>query len=495
MKFYKEIWNRSFGDIHDKVEYPCIIVENNGWDDFGYKTLFQLYYCKENFSNKEYLGEVKILSKISKTTVNNISESFEYLDENFCSLGQSIDYYRSISKLDENIRTFILKGLNDVVYSDEFYNEFYHTEGFKTSLLRSSEASRIVENRKALIENIDFKGRNKFKFDYVGSLKYSDEEIVLNVDFSDMENLQDINRINVIVGKNGTGKTSILSDMAKSICYGEWSRFSDKPNFSKVISLSYSIFDDFFNPNFEKTLDEEKIKDNKYKQNSEFNYIYCGIRDGLKVLSTDELEEKLNYSLDSIINKGRTNQWKKILKELFENNYSYFVDKVFENRSISQLSSGQSMLVVSFTEVIANIENESLILFDEPETHLHPNAISNLMRMINKLLDEFNSYCIITTHSPMIVQEIPAKYVKVIERIDDMACIKKLTIESFGENITNIINDVFRVSNSESNYKYILEKIYDNGLTIEEIQSNFDYNLSFNAITFLNILDDIKRGV
>lgn len=495
MKFYKAIWNSSFGTIHNKVEYPCIIIENNGWDDFGYETLFQLYYCEKNFSNKEYLGDIKILSKLSKITVNDIDNSFECLDENFCSLGQSIDYYRTISKLDANIREFILNGLNDIVYDDEYYDRFYYTDGFRTSLIRSSEATRIVQNRKELIEDIDFKGKNKFKFDYIGKLKYTEDEIILNIDFSDIENISDINRINVIIGKNGTGKTSILSDIAKSICYADWDKFSDKPHFSKVISLSYSAFDEFFNPNYDKSINDEKVIFNVNKQNSEFNYIYCGIRDGLKILATSELEEKLKISLDAIIKKDRIDKWKSILRELFETNYSYFVDEVFESRSISQLSSGQSILIVSFTEVIANIENESLILFDEPETHLHPNAISNLMRMFNKLLSEFNSYCIMSTHSPMIVQEIPAKYVKVIERINNTACVKRLSIESFGENITNIINDVFRVSNSESNYKYILEKIYDSGLSIEEIQENFQYNLSFNALTFLNILDNIKRGV
>ncbi|MGL4914125.1 MAG: AAA family ATPase, partial [Romboutsia sp.] len=270
--------------------------------------------------------------------------------------------------------------------------------------------------------------------------------------------------------------------------------------FSKSIALSYSIFDEFFNPNKEKQENNEKnIEDdfnrNENVLNSEFNYIYCGMRNGDGILSTEDLQEKLNKSLESIIDKNREDKWKKIILELFESNYSHFIDEVFENRNIEKLSSGQSILVVSFTEVIANIENESLILFDEPETHLHPNAISNLMRMINKLLNEFNSYCIMTTHSPMIIQEIPSKYVRVIERNNDMAFIKRLSIESFGENITNIINDVFRVSNSESNYKFILEDIYNSSLCIEDVEVKFDNNLSFNALTFLNILDSLRKDV
>lgn len=57
-------------------------------------------------------------------------------------------------------------------------------------------------------------------------------------------------------------------------------------------------------------------------------------------------------------------------------------------------SSGQQILICTITELIANIENESIILFDEPEIHLHPNAIANMVRMFYRLLDEFNSYAI-----------------------------------------------------------------------------------------------------
>lgn len=500
MKFYKKIWNMSFTSIHNSVEYPCIIIENNGWDDWGYKTLFQLYYCDSNYYQSVYLGDVKLLCSRGDTTANEVEDEFECLDDEFCSLGQSIDYYRNINKLEKEVKKFILDGLNDVIYHEKYYEKFYESYGFRNSLMRSSEATRIARNRKELINDVDFQGKNEFKFEYISNLKHLKNEINLDIDFSMIDSMSDINRINAIVGKNGTGKTTILSNIAKSICYGEWDKFSNKPAFSKSIALSYSIFDEFFNPNKEKIEKNDNNEEDSFNWsdnvfNSEFNYIYCGMRNGEGIISTENLEEKLNKSLEIIIDKNRQDKWKKILLELFESNYSYFVDAVFENRSIEKLSSGQSILVVSFTEVIANIENESLILFDEPETHLHPNAISNLMRMLNKLLNEFNSYCIMTTHSPMIIQEIPSKYVRVIERNNDMAFIKRLSIESFGENITNIINDVFRVSNSESNYKFILENIYNSGLGIDEIEEKFDNNLSFNALTFLNILDTLRKDV
>ena len=99
------------------------------------------------------------------------------------------------------------------------------------------------------------------------------------------------------------------------------------------------------------------------------------------------------------------------------------------------------------------IDKESIILFDEPELHLHPNAIANVMRMFNKILEEFNSYAIIATHSPIILQEIPSNNIIVLERIDNQPFVRRPEIECFGENISLITRDIFDVTSKESYYQ------------------------------------------
>ena len=68
------------------------------------------------------------------------------------------------------------------------------------------------------------------------------------------------------------------------------------------------------------------------------------------------------------------------------------------------------------TELVCNIEKESLILFDEPEIHLHPNAIANVMRMFSKLLEEYDSYAIFATHSPIILQNCHRRIFKYLKK-------------------------------------------------------------------------------
>lgn len=125
-------------------------------------------------------------------------------------------------------------------------------------------------------------------------------------------------------------------------------------------------------------------------------------------------------------------------------------------------------------------------MIDEPEIHLHPNAISSFMRMLNKLLENFNSFAIISTHSPIVLQEIPAKYVRVFD--NNVFYETRLWEECFGDNISKIITNVFNVRPDESNYKAFLLEKKEEGLTKEEIEELFDNKLSINAELYLNLL-------
>ena len=110
-----------------------------------------------------------------------------------------------------------------------------------------------------------------------------------------------------------------------------------------------------------------------------------------------------------------------------------------------------------------------MILFDEPETHLHPNAISQLMNTIYELVEEFESYCIVTTHSPLIIRELLSRNVYVFERHENIPSIRKIGIESFGENLSILTDEVFGNRNIEKQYKKIIDRFIDSGSTYDEI--------------------------
>lgn len=130
------------------------------------------------------------------------------------------------------------------------------------------------------------------------------------------------------------------------------------------------------------------------------------------VITQDDLKSRLINSGRIINAKGRTDSLKEILTAIFPLSIIedlFIVDDAKTKLNINNLqiisekiSSGESTLLYLFCNIISNIRFDSLLLFDEPETHLHPNAITALMSAIYKLLDEFQSYAIIVTHSPLM---------------------------------------------------------------------------------------------
>ncbi len=462
------VFTNYYTNVRNVVDiYPSVILSRDYFDDNGYKTLFKMRYYDEN-KKEHYIGEIKVLHETDTTTYSKAPKKFSKLPESYCSLGQSISYYKNLLEFGENIALEILKGLRDVSIDDDIYREFIDNEGFNDSLIRFSEAEKALKEASLLFEKIEI--QNNFVFSFSYKLENANEPHVINFNFSKDEILP--SRINALVGKNGTGKTQILAKIAAIASGYEKSRknsFSpERPPFSKIIAISYSVFDDFDRPK---------------ESDKTFSYKYCGIRDSKnRVFTSKEIKERIQKNINTTIKMKRKSILIEVFKEIFEHKNLKEVDKFLIDDF--QLSSGQNILLMTLTDILVTIEEESLLLFDEPENHLHPNAISNLINMINKILTEFNSYAIISTHSPIIVQEIPSKFINVIERIDNIPLVRNLHIESFGENLSDITEEVFDVKSTPSNYKEILNELREN-FTYGEIINLFGGKLSFNARIYL----------
>jgi vacuolar-type H+-ATPase subunit C/Vma6 len=87
----------------------------------------------------------------------------------------------------------------------------------------------------------------------------------------------------------------------------------------------------------------------------------------------------------------------------------------------------------------------------------------------------------------MILQEIPSKFVTVLRRQGNLPIVNQLYFESFGENLSNITDDVFETGEDRYNYRTHLRKLASQK-TYEEIMEMFDNRLSFNARAFLSTL-------
>lgn len=498
MQFYVKRYGRT---LNLEKKYPCIVLTTDHWNDYSEaETLFHsMFYLNSD----EYieLGDVKIMSTKDSVTRNVIEESFTQLDDSYCSLGQDISYYMDIrSKIHNSLHNEIFDGLRDAAINIKISNEFRNKNIFRVSLLRFSQAEKAFREAKDIMLGRKVDKRIKFKFSCQVPSATNKHEVKLDFRGNKDPYLCTLpHRINAFIGKNATGKTKVLTELASKLSgatNGKEHFHPERPSFSKVITLSYSAFDELYKPfNNKKKASETEGEQRRSSENVMFSYVYCGLRNKKGVLSLEEIEDNFYTSFSKLEDRGRGDKWYKIMSNVFEIEHIELVEKIRLDRNEGKkterlttfLSSGQNILLTTMTEVIANIEDDSLLLFDEPEIHLHPNAIANFMRMFYEILEEFDSYAIISTHSPLIIQEIPSIYVNVFSRINNTPNVEKLQMECFGENISIITNDIFDVREHESNYKTWFRQMSEN-YSKEDIISAFDDDLSFNALTFLNSL-------
>ena len=468
------------------TEFPSfILVLNNGWNDYGMNTEFNLFYYLDA-NNYEYIGEVKIIN-IETNITEVIDEKFTVLNENYCSLGQKFNYYDNLkSKLGKNFES-ILWALKDAAFYPEIQDKFEQESAFINSLIRYDEPEQLLREAKYKIYNYDLS--NLYSFKYTFSPKFSDTSLDIDFNFNNNGNFPD--RIYAIIGKNGTGKTQLMTSLPIDIYKKADENFTPKtPMFSKVIAVSYSAFDTFEIP----------------KKTATFNYLYCGLKDENGERMTDRaLLLRFHNTWKKIKKQERMSQWVKILsnfldKEIIDefiilkkDEFEVSLDGFTKTRKM--LSSGQSILLYIITEIVANIRYDAIILYDEPETHLHPNAITQLMNTIYELVNEFQSYCIIATHSPLIIRELLSKNVFVMERESNYPSLRKIGIETFGENLTVLTEEVFGNRSIPKQYKLILERLVNNGLTYDEIINELESDnvpLSLNARMYLKTIVDEK---
>ncbi|HAT2179297.1 AAA family ATPase [Raoultella planticola] len=84
--------------------------------------------------------------------------------------------------------------------------------------------------------------------------------------------------------------------------------------------------------------------------------------------------------------------------------------KLYSNHEflLSQASSGELSLLFTMSSIAGEIQNNSLILIDEPELSLHPKWQLNFISLLTDIFSGYKScHFIIATHSPNIVSSLP----------------------------------------------------------------------------------------
>ncbi|MNS61090.1 hypothetical protein D3C72_941070 [compost metagenome] len=87
---------------------------------------------------------------------------------------------------------------------------------------------------------------------------------------------------------------------------------------------------------------------------------------------------------------------------------------------------------------------------------------------------------VVATHSPLVVQETPARHVRIVERESGVTSIRSPELETFGEDIGEISREVFRLKAPVGDYPDVLASLADE-LPLEAIEALFIQGLSRQA--------------
>jgi predicted ATP-dependent endonuclease of OLD family len=154
----------------------------------------------------------------------------------------------------------------------------------------------------------------------------------------------------------------------------------------------------------------------------------------------------------------------------------------------NNLSSGHKIVLLTITRLVEKVEEKTLVLMDEPESHLHPPLLASFIRALSLLMIDRNGMAIIATHSPVVLQEIPRRCVLVLERSGNEIKADRPPSETFGENVGVLTRDVFGLEVIESGFHVMLKEAVNKSKTLEEAEGEFRGELGGEAKALMRAL-------
>tara|TARA_Y100000588_G_scaffold395281_1_gene522335 strand:+ start:6535 stop:8106 length:1572 start_codon:yes stop_codon:yes gene_type:complete len=498
-----------------KASNLVLLIPDN-WDDYNYKTLFSIFLF-DSSGIRHDLGHTKIgfCGQNEGWTSSHIPQHFFELPDNFFSLGQDADFYKTIfNYCSSSAYTVedILSPIRDVSFDDNNYEKANSQNVFRTSLLRSVDQASINQQFKRIINDQAPLSSYSFAFNRLPSESCSGIEL----HFQTTPNTEPPTNIHILIGRNGVGKTTILNQMVNSLVVPNdsllerpstfiqtsslsWFR-QEIPDdyFAGVVSVSFSAFDTFTPPN------------DQIVQSSGIRYRYVGLKK-----PTGEgvwgLKDNVDLGLDCanslkvcLALKSKRLRWLDAVKTLksdpnfaempLEELVSRFDDDITPTKDnfevaaehlFSRMSSGHSIVLLTITSLIETVEEKTLVLIDEPESHLHPPLLAAFTRALSNLLSDRNGIAIVATHSPVVLQEVPRSCVSIINRSRLHSRVDKPTIETFAENVGVLTREVFELEVDKSGYHQLLEESVHQGETFDSIVDRYSNQIGFEGKAIL----------
>ncbi|MGN9788816.1 AAA family ATPase [Nonomuraea sp. ZG12] len=504
---------------------PQLLLAPTPQEDHGFRTTFELYY-RDSSQTLHEIGLVKIGHAGLTRGRPPVPTNFGQLREEYFSLGQDDSYYEKLAGY--GIREHVLTSLRDIALDDQVFAISISHEVTTKSLFRKVPRStaevqfRRIARGGARLTN--------YRFKYISPVRTAESGSALQLPFEVRAQSQPSTNMHVLIGSNGVGKTTLLKDMATTLTTIEDraensigafmdldSRRQDaNSQFANVVFVSFSAFDPFLSI---AAIRDDEVAETLFSfDRAKVPASYIGLGSitpansgpkGIAELANDFIES-VDNCMSSTALRAR---WKRAIQALEtdpifrglgilplvdhdEDEPTERVPDVPVDTELTSLflqaSSGHKIVLLTMTRLVEEIRERSLVLFDEPESHLHPPLLAAFMRALSELLTDRNGVAIIATHSPVVLQEVPRECVWKLRRSGQLSTADRPQIETFGENVGVLTHEVFGLEVTQSGYHAELRRVAQEADAFEDAMAQFGGRLGAEAQGILRILLAVK---
>lgn len=448
---------------------------------------------------------------------DGLFETGEKQRTRFFTMLPDMEEYRKIVRVcGPKKAQLLLASINDLVIhksiNTDWFDEAVDSEVFKLRFLLKSGSFYAFHNAESLLSglvNEDITGISK--------------SILLNFQLDGFENEHKINlryesdsiipkRINILIGKNGVGKSQALTKFSRLALQmtNEKGTLKDtdsndgRPMINRMIAIgtpgeTASTFPGervnqqkiFYrrlsftrssrakqSRGITETLIQLGRNDESIKGKSRWSFFWDAISTCLSVNNIGIVNR--NGDFTPLYDFGTLDDSESTAR--FINEFDRNAEPKFcSEDSINPLSSGQLTFFKFALQCSLYIENGSFVLMDEPETHLHPNMISDFVAMLDSLLEATGSHALIATHSAYFVREVSREQVHVLQvNRERMIQVVPPRLRTFGADIDSISQFVFEEDIDSRLTSKILRNL--GNLTFDEVSDELEKELSLPAL-------------
>ncbi|WP_227318241.1 AAA family ATPase [Cedecea davisae] len=511
---YKEI---SIGELDQTNSILKLEAEIEWSNEITNYELIKKYESKhKNITSIALIGSEGNLTKISENIRNGklrikIPQLKSLYNVHFFSQIYDEETYRWLLTTHEEKYLDFLKKIKDLAASTNIFNNLKNNkiaskyEPYKILIDNSTTNFAYEKGYKVILSSLD---SPIYHMERTEKLYLPSTNELIPIVFSNELNIQ--NPIHVIIGKNGSGKSYHLKEYIKSYFKDfDYSSYNPDAIFSRIVLVSNTVDDKDYTPS-KICRDKSKRSNYHFISNTSlkhFNNIYTQgnkitlnacIEDIIfreitrtggfnKAVIADEILDVLNLNIEfSITAPHSANIVHSVENALnfFRNSYMHYtlnlgdinIELLFRSgEEKTALSSGQNTFLVKALSILTTIETNSLVIIEEPENFLHPSLLIKFMTILKKILITTNSCAIISTHSPLVLRELPKEQVTIFNRYNNITSHRTPMIETFGADTTQLYQESFSELETNASYRETIYKIAKAESSVDELLSKYSH--------------------